>query len=81
VWPNPCNPDARVEFTLATPAASVGLWLVDLLGREVWAQSLGPLPAGRRELRLSFDGLASGLYLLRVQADDEARTVKLLVLR
>lgn len=81
VWPNPFNPETRVELELARPAAEVRLLLFDLAGREVWNRDLGPLTGGAHTIGLRPEGLPSGLYLLDVRADEARATGKALLLR
>lgn len=81
VRPNPFNPETVVELALERPAHALRLSLHDLAGRECWSRELGACAAGLRHLRLQPDGLASGLYLLRVEADGRRATAKLLLLR
>ena len=86
VHPNPCNPRARVVFIL--PAASpVRLDVLDASGRLRRRLLAGETRgAGRHEV--TWDGrdargqpLASGVYLLRLDACDRRAGAKLLLLR
>jgi len=67
-YPNPFNPGVVIPFALAAPAAQVELRLFDLLGQQVAALELGPLPAGAH--RATWDGasLAAGVYLYQLRA-------------
>ena len=83
--PNPFNPSTRVFFVLGTPV-DVRLGVFDLRGREVRRLADGPLSAG--EHGITWDGcdgagrlLASGTYLLRLQAGPESMSAKMTLLR
>ncbi len=79
VWPNPFNPTARVSFQLPD-AGPVKLSLYNLLGQEVTQLINAQMPAGSHNVMLDGEGLASGIYLLRLSCGDrqEVRRVTLL---
>ena len=74
VWPNPVGAQAALHVRLAGPASAARVTLRNALGQLVrtrtFAGSATELPTA---------GLASGLYLLRVQADGYAPTVRRVV--
>ena len=67
-YPNPFNPATVIHFTLPTPER-VTLSVFDVMGRTVAtlvdAQPLGP---GTHSVRFDASGLASGVYLYRIEA-------------
>ena len=68
VRPNPAVGAPVVWFTLpGTDPAK--LELIDIAGRQVYAQELSGLPAGRQALRLDRAVPASGLYFFRLTQD------------
>lgn len=72
-------PGLRIEFTLAeeTPAR---LDVLDVAGRVVSGRDLGSRPPGEYTLDLTGEGLAQGIYFLRLrQGASEARTRMLVV--
>lgn len=71
VYPNPFNPQSTLSFTLARPAF-VRLVVYDVLGRQVAALVEGQREAGRWEVRFDASHLASGVYLYRLEANDES---------
>lgn len=77
-WPNPFNPSTTLAFRLEQPARMT-LSVVDLRGRRVFHEESGLLPAGehRRDWQPAA-GLASGLYLVHLQAGALTSTRKLL---
>lgn len=66
-WPNPFNGTVRVALTLPVRDV-VKVRVVDLLGREVAVLSDGVLSAGRHALSWRPHGIASGTYVVQVQA-------------
>lgn len=84
-YPNPFNPATTVRFSLPEKRV-VDLVVFDVRGVLVRRLFAGSLEAGEHELR--WDGrddsgkpVASGLYLLRLQAGGEVRSTKLLLAR
>ena len=84
-YPNPFNPATTIPLAVPAGAKNVDLTIYNILGqsmRQVWT---GPLPAG--EHRLTWDGrdvqgrpVATGVYVYRVQVDDQTRTRKMVKL-
>lgn len=84
-WPNPFNPETRVEFGLRT-ANRVRLTVHDVLGRVVATLVDSRMPAGRHTVR--WDGreasgrpAASGVYLLRLTAGGATDVRKMALVR
>ena len=81
-YPNPFNPTTTIPLVVPAGARNVDLTIYNVLGqpmRQVWT---GPLPAG--EHRLTWDGrdaqgqpVATGVYVYRLQVDDQTRTRKM----
>ncbi len=68
IYPNPFR--TQVTFRIGLPKQNpVRLVVYDLLGREVARIVDGELPAGWHELRWEEPTLASGLYLVRFEAE------------
>jgi hypothetical protein len=80
VAPNPFNPTARVAFTLPR-AGAVRLDLFDARGRRIRPLVDGSLPAGHHAVDLEADGLASGVYFLRLQAPELLLTRRTVLLK
>jgi hypothetical protein len=79
-YPNPFNPTTRVRFELPS-RQPVRLNLFALNGQRVLGLLDGPLPAGLHEVQLDGSRLASGVYILRLQAGQGVETRKLLLLK
>lgn len=67
-FPNPLASAATIRYTLAE-AAPVRLAVFDVAGREVAVLAEGVRAAGEHEARFEADGLPSGLYLYRLEAE------------
>lgn len=65
--PNPFNPSTTISYYL-TVKSHVTLAVFDIAGREIRALPGGVQEAGRYEITLHGEGLASGIYFCRVTA-------------
>ena len=84
-YPNPFNPATTIPLAVPDGAKNVDLTIYNVLGqpmRQVWT---GPLPAGEHEL--TWDGrdaqgqpVAAGVYVYRLQVDEQTRTRKMVKL-
>ena len=74
VWPNPVGAKDLLHVRLPVPATAASATLRNALGQLVRTRTFG---GSTTELPTA--GLASGLYLLRVQADNYAPSVRRLV--
>ena len=79
-YPNPFNPTTVVRYQLPV-VSDVKLVVYELLGREVIVLVNERRDAGSYEVKFDGAGLASGVYLYRLQAGDFVLTRKLLLLR
>ncbi|HEY3295575.1 MAG TPA: T9SS type A sorting domain-containing protein [bacterium] len=79
-YPNPFNSSTWVSFDLPK-AGNATLKVFDVLGREVVVLRNGPMPAGSHRLLLDGAGMASGSYVLRLEADGAAQTKKMTLLK
>ena len=79
--PNPSAGEMSVRFVLPD-AGLATLELLDLAGRLLWRQDVGPLGAGAHVVRVSpARPIAPGLYLLRLSHGATALTSKVVQLR
>jgi len=65
-YPNPFNPSTAIRFALPE-RARVNLEVFDMAGRRVAVLVNGSKEAGWHEIRFDASGLASGLYLYKLQ--------------
>lgn len=78
--PNPFNPVTNVSFTLAR-ATKVRLRVFDVAGRSVATLAEGEMSAGPHAMRFAPLHLASGIYLLKLEAGGEVHTRKITFVR
>jgi len=79
-YPNPFNPSTN--FKLAIPKSGfVSLKIYDLIGREVATLVSEKLTPGTYKYTWNASGLASGVYLYRIQAGDYVKTRKMVLLQ
>ncbi|PEN11185.1 hypothetical protein CRI94_16485 [Longibacter salinarum] len=78
-YPNPARTQATVRFAVPEDVSNARLVLYDLLGREVRTHSVSG--AGRQQMTLNVDGLATGAYFLRLMGGGHVKTQKLTVVR
>ena len=79
-YPNPFNPSTTIKYELPS-SAEVRLSVYDVLGREVSVLVNERKGAGVHEVRFDGSGLASGIYLYRLQAGSYVQTRKLVLVR
>jgi len=78
--PNPFNPVAHLELQVPT-AGAVRADLFNVAGQYVGTVFRGQLPAGTHSLRVDGSRLASGVYLLKVEAGPHNAVRKLTLLK
>ena len=66
-FPNPFNPATRIEYAIPEPV-HVTLKVYDTLGKEVATLEDAPKAPGRYSVRFEGSGLASGIYIYRIEA-------------
>jgi hypothetical protein len=79
-WPNPFNPVTHIPLTLLRPMP-VRLVVHNLLGQQVAVLVDGILPAGTHHLPFQAGRLASGVYLVTLEAAGRAQTRTVTLLR
>ncbi|WP_022836836.1 lamin tail domain-containing protein [Salisaeta longa] len=79
--PHPFRQETTVQLTVRAPQ-QVEAVLYDVLGRRVRTIYRGPVAAQQQKrLRIDGQGLASGLYLLRVSGTEFTKTLRLMHIR
>ncbi len=79
-YPNPFNPETAISYQLSAGSV-VRLRVYDLLGRQVAMLVDGYQQPGRYTARFRAEGLASGVYLYRLDAGSFVQTRKLSLVR
>jgi hypothetical protein len=87
-YPNPFNPSTKIRYSIPSVIATeakqsqlVTLKVYDVLGNEVATLVNEEKPAGTYEIEFSADGLASGMYLYRLQAGSFIQTKKMILIK
>lgn len=80
-FPNPFNPSTSIEFTSAY-AGNATLKVFNLVGQEVRMLYEGEVvPQQKYQVRFDGTGLASGVYVARLELDDKAVTRRMTLLK
>ncbi len=80
-YPNPFNPSTNIEFVLPK-ASNVTLKVYNILGQEVATLFDGKKSAGSHTILFNADaGFASGIYLYRLQTQNQVITKKLTLIK
>ncbi|MCU0413838.1 MAG: S8 family peptidase [Ignavibacteriaceae bacterium] len=79
-YPNPFNPSTKIRF--AVPEKSdVKIYLHDILGSEIAVILDEEVSPGVKEVELNGNNLASGVYLVRMVANNYQQTIKISLLK
>ncbi|MGC9513805.1 MAG: family 10 glycosylhydrolase [Fidelibacterota bacterium] len=79
-YPNPFNPVTTIPFTIARDGR-VSLNVLDVTGRRVAVIHEGFITAGHHSVDFNASHLASGIYVLRLQADGVQRIQKMVLMK
>lgn len=80
VYPNPFNATAHVDFALPE-RSDVSITIYDVSGKPVSALLEGNYAKGTYTLSIDCPELASGVYLLQIQAGEQNRSLKMSLIR
>jgi hypothetical protein len=78
--PNPARAATDLRFTLPEPAR-VRVRLVDVQGRVAWSSPERSFDAGAHVVPCALDGVAPGLYFVRVERGRESAAARLVVIQ
>jgi hypothetical protein len=79
-YPNPFNPKTMIEFSIPK-SENVKITVFDILGREVMVLVNDIFKAGSYEVDFNASGLASGVYMYKINAGDFTDTKKMLLVK
>jgi hypothetical protein len=77
-FPNPFNPETVIRFQLPVAGYVKGV-VYDILGREVATLINGEMPAGYHEIKFDSKGIASGVYIFRIESGKFSSAIKMVV--
>ncbi len=84
-YPNPFNPSTTISYSLSK-AADVNLTIHNILGQPVKTLVTGNVPAGSHTAQ--WDGtnaagnkVVSGVYFYKLEAENQSKTMKMLLLK
>lgn len=79
-YPNPFNPSTTIAFELAKDS-KVNLSIYDILGKRIATLLDGKMNAGFYTKTWYANSLASGVYIVRLQAGDVTKTNKIMLMK
>jgi hypothetical protein len=79
-YPNPFNPTTSIDYSIPV-RSQVTLKVYDISGREVATLVDGFEEPGTKTVTFDADGIASGVYVYRLQAGNYTETKHLIVMR
>jgi uncharacterized Ntn-hydrolase superfamily protein len=79
-FPNPFNPNTVITFDIAK-LTNVKLAVYDLSGKEVAVLAENMFHRGEYSVSFDASGIASGVYLYKLQTDDYSETRKMIVVK
>jgi hypothetical protein len=79
-YPNPFNPSTKIRFAVPEKS-SVKIYLHDILGSEIAVILDEEVNPGTKEIELNGSNLASGVYLVRMVANNYQQTIKISLLK
>jgi len=79
-YPNPFNANTMISFSLPR-SSPVVLRILDITGREVHRRDLGTVGAGAHHAPFNASGLASGVYIARLETSGASVNHKMILLR
>jgi hypothetical protein len=79
-YPNPFNQTTIINYSVPV-TSNISIKVYDILGNEVATLVNGKKPGGNYQIKFDGSGLASGIYLYRLQVDNFRVTRKLILLK
>lgn len=79
-YPNPFNPSTTIQFNLIN-TQEVKLQIFDIMGRLISTVFSGSAPAGEHRFVWNSEGLASGVYLYQLTAENLTLTRKMILIK
>jgi hypothetical protein len=80
IYPNPFNPITNIKFSLPI-LSSVKINMYDLIGRQIDELSYNSLSPGYHTITWDASKYSSGIYFIRVNAEDYHAVQKVILLK
>jgi hypothetical protein len=85
-WPNPFNPSTTIRFAVPEEITTVKLEIINLLGQQVWSQTLSNVLPGVHEVEwhgktVTGSTVASGVYFCRLSAGSFTSIKRMLLIK
>lgn len=80
IFPNPANSEANVEFSISQKS-NVVVSVVDVMGRVVLNVANQQMNAGTQNVAINTSSLASGVYMVKIDADGKSVTERFSVVK
>jgi hypothetical protein len=77
-YPNPFNPETVIRFSIPETGYVKGV-VYDILGREVTTLLNGEMNPGNHQVKFDAKGIASGVYIFRIEAGKYSSAIKMIV--
>ncbi|MDZ7756179.1 T9SS type A sorting domain-containing protein [Rhodohalobacter sp.] len=79
-YPNPFNPTTNITFSLAE-GSEASLKVYNLLGQEVSTIANGRFSAGQHTINFDASALSSGIYIYRLEANNQTTTKRMTLIK
>lgn len=79
-YPNPFNPTTSIEFSIPEKT-NVLLKVFNSIGEEIKTLLNDVKPAGSYEIEFNANGLSSGIYYYKLEANNYVKTMKMILLK
>jgi Secretion system C-terminal sorting domain len=79
-YPNPFNPSTNISFSLPN-TADIKLQILNILGESISVLLNTRLPGGNYNYNFVANGLSSGVYIVSLQAGNQIRTQKIMLIK
>lgn len=79
-YPNPFNPSTSITFTL-NKGAHVAVTIFDVLGSSEITLLNESLEAGKHSVTFNAENLSSGIYLAKIQVENQSAYIKMMLLK
>lgn len=79
-YPNPFNPTTKIQFQIPVES-NVSITLHNVLGEQIALLYSGDTLPGKHEISLKGNDMASGIYFVRMNAENVVKTIKITLLK